>query len=188
MSEMFKRECNRAGGNADDHKGQGERLWVYKGVFWVAVFRFAGAALRAVRHGQREDKDKIDHKIYTYMSQLRLSFLNLLQSLGESSGCHQIPERSFKIGWYTFPVCARCTGVFFGQVSAVVLLLLGIICPHYIAFVLIAVMVTDWFVQRIGLLESTNVRRLITGLCGGFGLFSLYIKAFILIYNLIFNI
>lgn len=121
------------------------------------------------------------------MSQLRLSFLNLLQSIGESSGCHQMPERSFKIGWYTFPVCARCTGVFFGQLSAVVLLVSGVICPLVIAIALIAVMGIDWLLQRVGLLESTNIRRLITGLCGGFGLFSFYINASILLYNLIFK-
>lgn len=121
------------------------------------------------------------------MPQLRLSFLNLLQQLGESSGCHQMPERCFKMRWYTFPVCARCTGVFFGQLSAVILLLFGVICPPVAAPVLLAVMGADWLLQRVGLMESTNIRRLITGLCGGFGLFSLYINAFILIYNLVFK-
>jgi uncharacterized membrane protein len=121
------------------------------------------------------------------MSELRLSFLNLLQALGECSGCHQSPERSFRIGWYTFPVCARCTGAFFGQLSAVILLLFGIICPPLTALGLLALMGADWLVQRIGLLESTNVRRLLTGLCGGFGLFSVYINVFILLYNLVFT-
>ena len=119
------------------------------------------------------------------MPQLRLSFLNLLQSIGERSGCHQMPERSFKVGWYTFPVCARCTGVFFGQLSAVILLLFGVICPLYIALALLAAMGIDWLIQHVGLLESTNLRRLITGLCGGFGLFSLYINTFVFLYNLI---
>ncbi len=119
------------------------------------------------------------------MPQLRLSLLNLLQSIGERSGCHQMPERSFKIGWYTFPVCARCTGVFFGQLSAVVLLLFGIICPPVIALALLAAMGIDWLLQRTGFLESTNIRRLLTGLCGGTGLFSMYINLFIWLYNLI---
>jgi uncharacterized membrane protein len=121
------------------------------------------------------------------MPQMRLSFLNLLQQIGESSGCHQMPERSFKIGWYTFPVCARCTGVFFGQLTAVILLLCGVICPPAAAAALLAVMGADWLLQHAGILESTNLRRLITGLCGGFGLFSLYIYAFLLVYNLIFK-
>lgn len=121
------------------------------------------------------------------MPQLRLSLLNLLQDLGERSGCHQNPERSFRIGWYTFPVCARCTGVFFGQLSAVILLPFGIICPPVTALGLLAAMGADWFIQRIGFLESTNVRRLLTGFSGGLGLFSLYINGLILIYNLIFK-
>lgn len=138
-----------------------------------------------MRHGQEQNKNKNDDKVYKDMSELRLSFLNLLQQLGERSGCHQMPERSFKIGWYTFPVCSRCTGIFFGQLSAVICLIAGVICPPYIALGLLAVMGADWLIQRIGLKESTNIRRLITGLCGGFGLFSLYINAFMLIYNLI---
>jgi uncharacterized membrane protein len=28
--------------------------------------------------------------------------------------CHQLPEHSFKISSFTFPVCARCTGIYLG--------------------------------------------------------------------------
>lgn len=97
-----------------------------------------------------------------------------------------MPQRSFKIGWYTFPVCARCTGVFFGQLSAVILLLFGVICPSVIALALLAVMGVDWLLQRTGLLKSTNIRRLITGFFGGFGLFSIYINVIVLLYGLMF--
>lgn len=111
------------------------------------------------------------------MPTLRISVLNFLQAIGDRSGCHQMPERSFHIKGYTFPVCARCTGVFFGQLLAVVLRISGAACPWYIAAGLLALMGLDWLIQRLKIRESTNIRRLVTGLCGGFGLFSLYIAA-----------
>jgi uncharacterized membrane protein len=119
------------------------------------------------------------------MPKLRETVLDLLQDIGDRSGCHQMPERSFKIGSYVFPVCARCTGVFFGQLAAVILALFGVICPYYIALCLLGVMGLDWLIQRVGLRESTNARRLVTGILGGFGLFSIYISLAIFLYHFI---
>jgi uncharacterized membrane protein len=122
------------------------------------------------------------------MSKLRLSVLSLLQEIGDRSGCHQMPERSFHINGYTFPVCARCTGVFLGQLLAVVVFLCGLKCPWYIAASLLALMGLDWLIQQLGIRESTNLRRLITGLCGGYGLFSLYISAGVLLFHWIVDL
>lgn len=122
------------------------------------------------------------------MSKLRETVLVLLQDIGDRSGCHQMPERSFKIGAYVFPVCARCTGVCFGQISAVILAAFGMVCPYYIAVCLLAVMGLDWLVQRTGIKESTNIRRLVTGVCGGFGLFSIYITIVLLLYHFVISI
>lgn len=36
------------------------------------------------------------------------------------------------------------------------------------------IMGVDWGVQETGFLESTNPRRLVTGFCGGLGLFAFY--------------
>ncbi len=117
------------------------------------------------------------------MPTLRISVLNLLQAIGDRSGCHQMPERSFHIKDYTFPVCARCTGVFFGQLLAVGLWIFGVVCLWYIAAGLLALMGLDWLIQHLKIRESTNVRRLLTGICGGYGLFSLYIAGGILLYR-----
>ena len=40
---------------------------------------------------------------------------------------------------------------------------------------LLAVMGTDWGLQAFKINVSNNYRRLITGICGGFGLFTIYI-------------
>ena len=37
-------------------------------------------------------------------------------------------------------------------------------------------MLTDWGIQWLGIKESNNNRRLVTGILGGFGCTSLYIK------------
>lgn len=108
------------------------------------------------------------------MSRLRQSFLELIRTLGNYSGCHQMPERSFFYKGKQFPVCARCTGVFLGHLLAILLLLGGKIIPRKPAATLLGIMGADWGIQEAGILESTNKRRLITGFCGGLGLFSLY--------------
>jgi uncharacterized membrane protein len=91
---------------------------------------------------------------------------------GDRAGCHQMPERSFFYKGYQFPVCARCTGVMVGTLLAVPLFFkTGF---HRIpVFLGLAAMWTDWVLQRAQVLESTNPRRLVTGVAGGFGVMSL---------------
>ena len=122
----------------------------------------------------------------------------LLRTAGNNSGCHQLPEHSFFYKGKQFPVCARCTGVSIGQLLAVIvnvvflmrkgysssnsilgnsagrsLYALGTHAPLISAFCL-SVMGADWLIQETKIKESTNPRRLLTGILGGFGLFNLY--------------
>ena len=95
-------------------------------------------------------------------------------TLGERTGCHQLPERSFFYKGYQLPICARCTGVLIGYLLAVpgfivfgfhsVLSIFGCIC-----------MLTDWVIQACKIKSSTNKRRLITGILGGYGIMTLQI-------------
>ncbi|MBO4807541.1 MAG: DUF2085 domain-containing protein [Lachnospiraceae bacterium] len=94
--------------------------------------------------------------------------------IGQLTGCHQLPERSFSIKGYQFPVCARCCGVMVGQVFSVVTLLLRISVCVPLSMILMGIMFSDWFLQYIEVKESTNPRRFITGILGGFGCWSLY--------------
>lgn len=109
------------------------------------------------------------------MSKLRQNVLEQIRIMGNNSGCHQMPERSFFYKGKQFPVCARCTGVAIGQVAAIIAFLFKVQIKALHCIVLLSIMGFDWFVQEINLVRSTNIRRLITGICGGFGLFSLYI-------------
>ncbi|MBE5961204.1 MAG: DUF2085 domain-containing protein [Lachnospiraceae bacterium] len=98
-----------------------------------------------------------------------------LMSWGESLGCHQMPERSFFLRGYQFPVCARCTGVIIGYILAVPIYYISGFHRNTSIFGCFS-MLTDWGIQKIRLMESTNTRRFLTGLIGGFGLMSIQIE------------
>lgn len=94
---------------------------------------------------------------------------SVLWMLGNLSGCHQLPERSFHLNGKQFPVCARCTGAFFGYVlGALVFPFIAI--PQWVSLLMCLVMFYDWLFQYLDILQSTNIRRLITGALCGFGL------------------
>lgn len=119
------------------------------------------------------------------MSRLWASILNLFDKVGDMSGCHQTPERCLKIKNYQFPICARCTGVAIGQILAIILLIIGIRIDIKCSIVILGIMGFDWFIQYIKLLESNNIRRLITGILGGFGIVNIYYYIIVFIYNYI---
>ncbi|MGL4362434.1 MAG: DUF2085 domain-containing protein [Cellulosilyticaceae bacterium] len=99
---------------------------------------------------------------------------------GNILGCHQMPERSFFVKGYQMPVCARCCGVIVGYIiflltNKVYSLGMGM------SFVCCGIMFIDWFVQYIQVLQSNNIRRVITGIIGGYGFISLVINIILLI-------
>jgi uncharacterized membrane protein len=94
---------------------------------------------------------------------------------GEKTGCHQMAERSFFISGYQMPLCSRCFGVIIGYILAIpVFLVMGFIKSLSIAGGLI--MFADWFLQFVGTCKSTNIRRLITGILGGYGIMSIQLN------------
>lgn len=97
--------------------------------------------------------------------------------VGARTGCHQRPERSFFIKGYQFPVCARCTGVFLGYLAApVVYAKVGFAKLKGFAIGGLLLMFIDWLLQALHIKESTNGRRLITGILGGFGSMVVFLK------------
>ena len=99
-----------------------------------------------------------------------------LMAIGKYSGCHQMLTRSFCIKGYQFPICARCTGVLFGNITAYVVFLIYTL-PLQFCIMGCAVMFIDWLVQYYDIRESTNIRRLFTGVIGGYALTTLYCMA-----------
>lgn len=100
-----------------------------------------------------------------------------LMAWGDRVGCHQMPERSFFYHGYQFPVCARCTGVLIGSLLAIPLFF-KIGFRKVPVFIGLGLMWVDWVLQKAEVCESTNKRRLITGITGGFGVMSLQLAFF----------
>ncbi|MHB8129786.1 MAG: DUF2085 domain-containing protein [Mobilitalea sp.] len=91
---------------------------------------------------------------------------------GEKTGCHQRPNRSFFIKGYQMPVCARCTGVILGYLIAIpTFFLFGFSKVLSVGGSL--VLLVDWLLQAMGVRKSTNKRRLLSGVLGGYGIMSL---------------
>lgn len=101
--------------------------------------------------------------------------------LGAKLGCHQKPKRSFEYKGYQFPVCARCSGIIISTIFAYIICYKRRI-SFWINVVMIASMVIDGSIQYMGIKESNNLRRFITGCLGGFGLTAIrmYIYIFLL--------
>lgn len=102
-------------------------------------------------------------------SQSADSFWIKLMTIGAKADCHQRADRSFFYKKYQFPICARCTGLIIGYIAAIASI------PFYlvdfrIGVLCCSIMFLDWFIQFLKILESTNIRRLITGVVGGFGI------------------
>ena len=108
------------------------------------------------------------------MSELWISILKTFNKIGDLSGCHQIPERCFKIKGYIFPICARCTGVIIGETISLILLFFDIKLKFVTNIILLLIMGMDWFIQYINILESSNFRRFVTGFLGGFSIINIY--------------
>lgn len=97
----------------------------------------------------------------------------ILWKIGELSGCHQMKERSFIFRGRQCPVCARCLGVFSGYCLALILYPFWEL-PMWMAFGFCLLMFGDWFVQKINIMKSNNIRRFITGIMCGLALIHIY--------------
>ena len=97
-------------------------------------------------------------------------------------GCHQRADRSFFIKGQQMPVCARCEGELIGMVIG--LILIFFVRPGFLLPVLLMVpMITDGLVQNLGHRESTNPRRLITGILFGYGFVTVLLKGLIICFQ-----
>lgn len=81
--------------------------------------------------------------------------------------CHRMPERSFFIKGYQFPVCARCTGILVGYIIGIIYIILCNKLGYTIELLLMLPMLIDGIGQYRGYFVSTNIRRLITGILAG---------------------
>lgn len=103
---------------------------------------------------------------------------------GDFIGCHQRSDRSFYYKKCQFPICARCTGVIIATI-VVVPLFFRIRLSLTMSIILSGVMLLDWGIQYLGIKESTNIRRMITGIIGGVGWSTIHMYCYMYLFNLI---
>lgn len=96
--------------------------------------------------------------------------------------CHQMPERSFSWRGEPLPLCARCTGVLLGLIAAPAIALVWR-APILLCLAALLPLIADGTVQTATRYESTNLRRLITGLLFGVALATLLIHSAIFAYQ-----
>ena len=106
-----------------------------------------------------------------------------LMKFGAKMGCHQMHERSFFFKGYQFPVCARCTGVFVGEIISIIAIVLDFRIHIVYALALVVPLAVDGGVQYINVWKSNNIRRVITGILAGVGLTYAYFYALIYIFD-----
>ena len=83
-------------------------------------------------------------------------------------GCHCRDDRSFHWKGKRFPLCARCTGELVGGAAAA--LSYAVFHPGLGVLALLLVPM-----QAATRYESTNLRRLVTGVCFGYGIVCLFL-------------
>ena len=94
-------------------------------------------------------------------------------------GCHQLPERSFFICGYQFPVCARCAGIIIGYIISIIYSIFFKKINLTFAILLLFPMSFDGLLQLFTRYLSNNIKRCLTGFLAGFGFIQL-IKIFII--------
>ncbi len=91
----------------------------------------------------------------------------------EAALCHQVPERCFRIGGEPFALCARCLGAYFGFLLVSFIFSVkfdpGRGVRSGIAVAAVAGLL-DICLHMIGLYDSGNAYRLVSGLFVGSGL------------------
>jgi len=97
-------------------------------------------------------------------------------------GCHCKDERSFHYLGKKFPICARCTGELCG-ICVALLSCFFFVPPIYISLLLMVPMLADGFIQLTTSYESNNIKRLITGLLFGYGLFMIFASTSLIVFK-----
>lgn len=90
-------------------------------------------------------------------------------------GCHARPDRSFYFKGKQFPICARCTGELVGMISGILIAVIWGYPKFYIVILLMLPLVFDGTLQKLTSYESTNMRRLFTGILFGIALIFMFI-------------
>lgn len=101
-------------------------------------------------------------------------------------GCHSRKDRSFHFNGKQFPICARCTGELLGILFSISIFYFY--SPNLLTNIFLMIpMLLDGFLQLATKYESTNSKRLLTGILFGYALCNLLIMSIIYTWTLGYN-
>lgn len=103
-----------------------------------------------------------------------MATINTKKSLPRLVLCHRLPDRTFKIGKYHFPMCTRCTGLYIGAFFYFTFVYFNYV-QYNLFFILFGMLIMfpiliDGLTQFLGYRESNNILRFSTGLIASIGL------------------
>lgn len=101
------------------------------------------------------------------------NWIRLMQWCAKYWGCHQLPDRSFFVAGYQFPICARCTGIFIGYIISFMYSFIHKKLSLFLIIILITPMAIDGGIQYFTRYISNNIKRFVTGILAGFGFIQL---------------
>ena len=84
--------------------------------------------------------------------------------------CHRMPSRSIVLGSWHMPVCSRCFGIILGLPLGIAITPMGLIHNRWYALFLIIPLLVDGGTQQMGLRNSNNSLRMLTGWLFGVGM------------------
>ena len=114
-----------------------------------------------------------------------------MEFCGKYAGCHQMPERSFFLGSYQFPLCARCTGIVLGRIAAILLfpfVLLPLKTSLIVFPLLMLPLAIDGLTQRFTSYTSNNFKRVSTGVLWGYASISLLLRGILFVVSKIVGV
>ena len=111
-------------------------------------------------HQRRLTKEVGRSPVPVVVTHLHGRFQFYMFHVGRAFGCHQIPDRSFSWRGRQIPLCARCSGVLIGPLFVPLYYYFG---NPLIATVCLSAFLVDVLSQLVGLRESNNWLRLVTG-------------------------
>ncbi|MCL4415948.1 MAG: DUF2085 domain-containing protein [Actinobacteria bacterium] len=105
-----------------------------------------------------------------------MNWINLMIDRLGASVCHQIPERSLKMGGLILPICARDSGIYIGFFICAIFMFLifrqreSELPPLYILIILIIFIlstIVDGLLSYLFVIETNNIARFTTGFLAG---------------------
>lgn len=87
--------------------------------------------------------------------------------------CHHHPDRSFYFYGIGNYLCARCLGILVGGLTSILVIIEKVFPQPLILIIFLIPLIFDGTIQAFTNYESTNIRRLVTGLLFGYAITSL---------------